>query len=111
MADNPFPGDTAEFDTLPEDALGAFIDDVTEAQAAFDPARSITIRTSGGNSQVVPLPEGQETASVADALRRSGLAIGGSVEYWVNGTQVNADFQVGAGAAISVVGNVKGGDF
>jgi hypothetical protein len=72
----------------------------------FDPNQSVTIRTMGGGQTMVPL---DAPASISDVLRRTELAIGANVEYWVGGVAVQPNFQVGPGATVTIVGLVKGG--
>ncbi len=89
-----------------QDEFAAFIDGIEETAEA-DPAQCVTIRTSaGGNPLMVPVTE---PTSVAEVMRRSGLFLGGAVEYWVNANRVDPSFMVSAGATITAVGQVKGG--
>jgi len=86
-----------------------FPDDVAADESVFDPSQVITILSSGGGSWQVPLHEGEATLSVEVALTRAELAVSPNTEYWVNGVQVQRDHQLGPGATIATVGNVKGG--
>jgi hypothetical protein len=73
---------------------------------AFDPNTAVTIRTAGGGSTMVPI---SGPATIAEVLRRTELAIGANVEYWVDGVAVQPDFVLAPGATLTIVGLVKGG--
>ena len=47
--------------------------------------------------------------TVAEVVAASALFIGGQVQYWLNGVQVQPTDTVAAGATLTMVGSVKGG--
>jgi len=87
-----------------------FFDEGGETAVALpDPTSVITLRTSGGDTRYVPVPAGQTTMTVADAVAASAVYIGGAVQYWLNGAQVQLGDTVPAGSTLTLVGSVKGG--
>jgi len=91
-----------------DDGFGA-LDEFLEAvdrTPAFDPSQAVIIRTMGGNSTMVPLTE---PASIVDVLKRTDLAIGANVEYWVDQVAVQPDFVLAPGATLTIIGVAKAG--
>jgi sulfur carrier protein ThiS len=77
-----------------------------EEFAIPDPTTVVTIQTSSGGKFYVPVGEGG--MSVKDLMTAAHLTVG-VVEYWLNGSAVNADTVIPGGQTLSVVGVVKGG--
>ncbi|MGD0002836.1 MAG: hypothetical protein ABSE06_01260 [Anaerolineaceae bacterium] len=106
---------TPEFPTEPqtpaEEPEADFFDGATDdgAVALPNPASVITLRTSGGDTRYVPVPDGQTTMTVAEVVSASAVYVGGAVNYWLNGAQVQAGDSVPAGSVLTLVGSVKGG--
>jgi hypothetical protein len=87
-----------------------FFSETEETAAALpETGASITLRTSGGDTKYIPVPAGQASMTVAEVVAASALFIGGQVQYWLNGVQVQPTDTVAAGATLTMVGSVKGG--
>jgi hypothetical protein len=88
-----------------EQFVGEFAD-----QNIPDPATVITIRTSGGDTRYVPVPEGT-TLTAGEAILSSGLTINaaGGFELYLNNAKVKVSDPVPAGSTLMVVASVKGG--
>ena len=78
----------------------------------FDPAAAgvpaetyIHITTSGGGNQYVPT---SEPLTVRDLILRSGLAIQGAYDVYMDQNIVQQDTLVPLGATVTLLGNVKG---
>jgi len=107
-----------DFETLPTEPtspMGEPSDDFFgngESTVALpDPTTVITLRTSGGDTRYIPVPDGQTTMTVADVVAASAVYVGGAVQYWLNGAQVQLGDTVPAGSTLTLVGSVKGGTF
>jgi hypothetical protein len=81
-------------------------------EPAFDPAAAgipadtyITIRTSSGGTQYVLATEAM---TVRDLIARSGLAIQGTYDVYMDQNIVAQDTLVPVGATVTLIGNVKG---
>ncbi|MCL4561884.1 MAG: hypothetical protein M1281_14905 [Chloroflexi bacterium] len=71
-------------------------------------ATVVTLRTSSGDTRHVPVTEAMPLSAV---MERSGLALSGAVQYWLDGNQIQGDTVIPLGATVTIVGNVKGGMF
>jgi len=90
-AENLTPEEQAAF--VPPDELG------------IDPGQVITIRSSSGASQFVLAPEAM---SLSEAINRSGLAIVGAYNVYMDGAEITGETLVPPGATVTIIGAVKG---
>lgn len=88
------------------DPFDEFLGGLEDEGNVFDPTQVVTVRTTSGGSTEVPM---DGPATISDVFDKAGLAVGRNVEYWVNGQQVEASFEVAPGAVVTAVGMVKGG--
>jgi hypothetical protein len=73
---------------------------------APDPNQVINICTSSGERRYVPA---DAPMKASDVLNASGLFIGGNIQLWLNGVQINHDALVPNGSTLTLIGAVKGG--
>lgn len=104
---NPFAQEPAH-EPQPVDALDDFVAGVEEENLVPDLSTVITIKTSGGQTRYVPVPDGS-LMTVSEALVASGLTVNGQFQVWLNGAQIANNAVVPAGETITIVGSVKGG--
>ena len=90
------------------DELDDFVETIVDANLVPDINTVITIKTSGGLTRYVPVPDGQ-LMTTNEALLAAGLTVSGAFQVWLGDAQIAASAVVPAGSTITVVGNVKGG--
>jgi hypothetical protein len=107
---------TEEFDTiLPEDEsssddFGSAFDAMeSEINADLPEGSFVTLRSGANAPRYAPIYEGENGAPIKVLADRAGLTFGGSIDIYVDGSKVNFDYVVPAGAVVTFVGNVKGG--
>jgi hypothetical protein len=89
------------------DEVDNFLSDVEEEGVIPSAASVITVQTSGGDTRYVPT---ETSLTVKDLLSKANLLVGGTVEYWLNGSKLqSSDEIIPIGAKLVVVGSVKGG--
>ncbi len=81
-----------------------------EDESVPDPSTVITIRTSGGDTRYVPVPEGR-TLTAGEVFMNSGLSVSGNggFQIYLNGAIIKVTDIVPVGSTLTVVGSVKGG--
>lgn len=80
-----------------------------ESEMSTLPQGDFVILRNGANApRYVPLYEGETGVAVAQAIARAGLTVG-VVEYYLDNGRVNADTFIPKGAALEIIGNIKGG--
>lgn len=90
-----------------EDFDLSFLDDPdAEDHDVEAPAGTVTLLSSNGGEFYIPTDGTQTLGALVEA---SGLAVAGSVQYWMESQQVPMDQIVPVGAVITALGNVKGG--
>ncbi len=101
----PQPEVAALPDELQAQIAGVF-DSLPEAPAALDPAQCITIVTTTGDEQMVPVTG---PISINDALAQAELPTDGQWGYYLNGANVPGDTLVGPGGKVVITRLTKGG--
>lgn len=86
-------------------SINDFLEQVNNTPT-FDPNTAVVIRTMGGNSTMVPIAV---PTSITEVLKRTDLALGANVEYWVDGVAVQPDYLLAPGATLTIIGLAKGG--
>lgn len=79
--------------------------DEEDAEPIFDPTRTITLRTSGGQTRYIPT---EEPVTLAQAKALSGLTFG-AVTFYMNAAVIDDATVLPVGSVVTAVGNVKGG--
>lgn len=110
---NPFATEVQPEATQPEpvqvqDELSSFIGEVAEEFQVPDMASVVTIKTSGGLTRYVPVPEGT-LMTASELLLAANLTVNGQFQTWLNEAQIDNNAVVPAGSTITIVGTVKGG--
>lgn len=89
-----------------------FDQDQTEEPVAGDlqMVQFATLYPTGGAPVQLPISDPDHPPTIADAINSAGLTVGGSTQYWVDGSMVDPNStRLVDGMTISAVGNVKGG--
>jgi hypothetical protein len=107
--DNNDPFEDLDLDFDPEEEEDEFLagleDEVAE-YAGFDPTMIITLRSTQGQTWVVPATE---PAPIRDLVSRANLMVAQNIEYWTDSVQVPVDHVVAPGSLVTLIGSVKGG--
>ena len=90
------------FEDEDDDDEDLFEDD---AEPIVDPTRTITLRTSGGQTRYIPT---DEPVTLAQAKALSGLTFG-AVTFYMNAAVIDDTTVLPVGSTVVAVGNVKGG--
>lgn len=97
----------------PENELPqAFQDDHQEEPVVtdLDTLQFATLYPTGGAPVHLPIEDPDNPPTINDAISSSGLTVGVSTQYWVDGAQVDPmATRIADNMTISAVGNVKGG--
>ena len=109
MTDNP-EGQVTEdpIEGLPE----IFQDDHAEEPVAgdMDTVAFAILYPTGGSPVHLPITDPDNPPTINDAINQAGLTVGGSTQYWVDGSQIDPiTTRLADNMTISAVGNVKGG--
>jgi len=101
--------DEIEFEEFEDDDddFDAFVAGLSD-EAVENIGTHATIATTTGGSQPVGIPEGR-SITIAEALNILGYSVAPGNQYFLDGTQVPIETEIGPGAFVTVVGTAKGG--
>ncbi|MEM4204286.1 MAG: hypothetical protein QXS54_09490 [Candidatus Methanomethylicaceae archaeon] len=72
-------------------------------------AEGVTLMLANGDSFHVPLFDQEASITIREAIERANVVFGHNARIFMGGLELGLDSEVGRGAVVQLIGQVKGG--